>query len=122
MGQHQELGKWGEKLAEEYLEQKGYRVLANNWKYQRAEIDLIAKKEDVLVFVEVKTRSNSTFGAPEEFLSPAQEVRIISAASDYMEKHPHEGEIRFDIIAIKYNSEYDFHLHHYEDAFFPGLE
>lgn len=122
MAAHNELGKLGEILAEEYLEQKGYRVLVHNWKFKRAEIDLIAKQGALLVFVEVKTRSSSVFGTPDEFLSTAQEDRIISAAYDYMDKHPHDGEIRFDLIAILFRNNRDFHLQHFEDAFFPGLE
>lgn len=122
MARHNEIGKIGESIARTYLQDKGYLFLAANWRYKRAEIDLIFKEKDILIFVEVKTRSSDHFGQPEEFVSKAQEILIADAASAYMEMINHEWEIRFDIISILYRSEQSYAIKHIEDAFFPGLE
>ena len=66
MAAHNELGKWGEDLATAYLEQKGYTIVERDWKSGRRDIDIIARDGNTVVFVEVKTRKNSVFGAPEE--------------------------------------------------------
>ena len=63
------LGKKGETIAKEYLLEKSYSIVEKNWRYVKAEIDLIAQKEDVIVFVEVKTRSSNNYGDPESFVS-----------------------------------------------------
>ncbi|MCP3930910.1 MAG: YraN family protein [Bacteroidetes bacterium] len=122
MAKHIETGKKGEQLAREYLEKKGYRILETNWRHSRAEIDIIAKEEEVLVFIEVKTRSYDTLGKPEEFVTPHKEQLMVKAASVYMEKINHDWEIRFDIIAIIIPDKGEPVLQHIEDAFFPGLE
>lgn len=95
-----DIGKKGEDLAEEYLSSLGYSILERNWRYSRAEVDIIAKEENVLVFIEVKTRSSEAFGQPEEFISDYQQGLIFSAAQRYMEKVNHDWEIRFDSISI----------------------
>ena len=120
MAKHNELGKEGESLAQEFLKDKGYTILETNWRYQRAEIDLIAMQGAILVFIEVKTRSNNYLGHPAEFVTPTKEQLIADAASFYMEQINHDWEIRFDIISILI-SPYGFQIEHLEDAFFPGL-
>ena len=70
MAAHNELGKWGEDLATAYLEQKGYTIVERDWKSGRRDIDIIARDGNIVVFVEVKTRKNSVFGAPEEAEDP----------------------------------------------------
>lgn len=120
MNQAQLLGKKGEALAREYLEHQGWTILEANWRFSRAEVDLIAKDNDVLVFVEVKTRSTDFFGLPEEHVLEAKEQLMVGAASAYMEKIGHQWEIRFDIIGIIFHNEQQFELKHLEDAFFPG--
>ncbi len=117
-----ELGQWGEEAACNHLTSLGYLILERQWRFSKAEIDIIAKEGDVLVFVEVKTKSYNFFGEPEESISLQKEKLIIDGALRYMEKINHEWEIRFDIISILVDAQNNFVLKHFKDAFFPGLE
>ena len=121
MASHNDTGQKGEALARQFLEEKGYHILETNWRYRRAEIDLIAKDGEILVFVEVKTRSNVAFGRPEEFVSDRKEQFMVAAASAYMEATGHNWEIRFDIIAVVLPDHSTPKIQHFVDAFFPGL-
>lgn len=122
MAKHHQIGKAGEQLAARFLTEKGYTILERNWRFSKAEVDLIAKDGENLVFVEVKTRSTDYFGKPEEFVSPQKERLLAEAASVYMEQIGHQWAIRFDLISVIYRHEQDFTIEHLEDAFFPGLE
>lgn len=122
MAKHNETGKIGEQLARTFLESKGYHILEFNWRYRKAEIDLIAKDNEILVFIEVKTRSTDLFGQPTESISPRKKRLLSDAASVYMEQIGHDWAIRFDVISIIYRDEQHYTLEHFEDAFFPGLE
>jgi putative endonuclease len=121
MAQHNETGKTGEELARTYLEGKGYRILEVNWRYRRAELDLIAMDGPVLVFLEVKTRRTAAFGRPEEAVTRKKTKLMAAAAAAYMEAIGHEWEIRFDILSIILHSPQDYEVAHLKDAFFPGL-
>lgn len=121
MSGHLELGKKGENLAFDFLLTSGYTILETNWKSGKAEIDIIAKDNGILVFIEVKTRSNNKHGHPEESVTLQKQKLLSSAASRYMELIDHNWEVRFDIISIVYVSDQDFTLEHYKDAFFMGL-
>ena len=116
-----ELGKLGEDKAVEFLILNGYKILERNWRFRKAELDIICQKDNILVFVEVKARSYNFFGAPEESISVYKENLIIDAASQYMVLHNYEWEIRFDIISILFEKNKAPLIYHYEDAFFPGL-
>jgi len=118
MAQHNDLGFSGEQMAKEYLIQKGYEILDENWVYERAEVDLIAYLNRIIVFVEVKTRSSTGFGLPEDFVNRAKQQRMADAADAYIEIMNHEGEVRFDIIAILFNKN-NHTIKHIEDAFWP---
>ena len=118
MAAHNDLGNRGESLARSALEQKGYRILETNWRHNRAEVDIIAEKNDILIFAEIKTRSTDIFGQPEEFLTEAQQLRIMGIANAYIEEVEHNGEIRFDIISIVLKENGDYKLKHFEDAWF----
>ncbi len=120
MAKHIDFGKKGEILAFDYLMAKGYRVLAQNWRFSRAEIDIIAMDKDILVFVEVKTRSSDYYGEPADFVDKRKQQLIMDAASQYMQEINHEWAIRYDIIGIIINDN-GIELKHYEDAFFSGL-
>lgn len=122
MSNHLELGKKGEEIATNFLLKKGFEILEANWRYRRSEIDLIAKKDEVLIFVEVKTRSDDYFGRPESFVTDRKRALMIDAANAYMEEIGHEWEIRFDVIAIIYHNPVHQTIDHFKDAFFPGLE
>lgn len=121
MAQHLKTGKQGEALALSYLQKKGYEILATNWKHRRAEIDIIAKDQKILVFVEVKTRRDDYFGKPEVAVTKRKKTLLTDASIAYMEEIQHDWEIRFDIISIVARTENDVELVHFEDAFFPGL-
>src|SRR4051812_29944795 len=95
-----QTGNDGEGAAAEYLVVKGYEVVARNYRYRRAEIDLIVKKGSWLVFVEVKTRSGNAFGFPEEFVDRAKEKLILMAADEYMYRLNWKGNVRYDIVAV----------------------
>ncbi|NOT36967.1 MAG: endonuclease [Saprospiraceae bacterium] len=116
MSRHNEIGAIGELLALEYLQSKNYEILVTNWRFGRAEIDIIAMFKDTLIFAEVKTRSYDYFGKPEEFVTSRKEMLIAHAANEYMKKIKYEWAIRFDIISIIYRSNSDFQLEHFEDA------
>ena len=111
-----QIGLKAEEEAAHFLRANGYEIKSRNWRWKRCEIDIIAVKEDTLVFVEVKTRKNEDFGYPEEFLTEPQEERIHLAAEVYAEEINWVGGMRFDIIAILQNA-YPCHIEHLEDAF-----
>ncbi len=119
MAQHNELGKTGEQIAKDFLLEKGYTILETNWRYQKAELDLIVMDQQVLVFVEVKTRSSDFFGSPEDAVTVLKEKLMAHAATAYMRKIGHEWAIRFDIIAIVVKGEGRCEIQHLQDAFFP---
>lgn len=110
-------GHKGEALAAAFLQQKGYRIEARNWRYGHYEIDLIARTGNLLVFVEVKSRRSTAFGFPEQFVSRAQAARIMEAAEAYILERAWCGNIRFDIIAIKLVSSGQYLIEHFEDVF-----
>jgi putative endonuclease len=115
-----ELGKYGEGLAKVYLEQQGYQILEKNWVYGRAEIDLIAAYQGMLIFVEVKTRRSADHGAPEDFVDWKKEKQLEFASGVYIDKKNHQGEIRFDIVAIVFENKELYKINHIEDAFWPS--
>lgn len=112
------FGKLGEDIATEYLQKKGYVVLERNYKYSRVEIDLIAKQQNEIVFVEVKTRSSDQMAYPEQAVGRAKQRNICLAANYYLEQVLHYESARFDIIAVVKNNN-KFEIEHIEDAFYP---
>jgi putative endonuclease len=119
MADHNDLGRIGEKIAKQYLEEKGYEILDENWVHGKAEIDLIVYKDGLMVFVEVKARSSIAFGQPEEFVQKAKQKQMEIASLAYIEIMNHQNEIRFDIIAITFKKDHTYNLNHIEDAFWP---
>jgi putative endonuclease len=117
MSESNERGILGERMAVEYLTSKGYRILAQNFRYLKGEVDILALKGNCLAAVEVKTRSSFNFGAPEEFLKPAQIQRIVKTVDYFVTSNNLEVEVRFDIIAIVMNSK-DLELKHLKNAFY----
>ena len=111
------IGKQGEDKAVEYLKQKGYEIMELNYRYKRSEIDIIAQKENLLIFVEVKTKSYNTFGNPEDAVDQKKSDKIMEGADYYIEANDWHNNIRFDIIAIhKQGNTFD--IVHFEDAFY----
>jgi putative endonuclease len=118
MAKHIELGKKGEDLAVSFLELKGYSIIERNWRYRRAEIDIIAKLDDKLVFIEVKTRSTDVFGNPEEAVHLKKQDLIARAAGAYILKVQHDWLIRYDVVSILLFADGTYAIEHIEDAFF----
>lgn len=116
MASHNELGKKGEALAEEYLSRNGYQIIAKNWRYLKAEIDIIAQKEETLAIVEVKTRSSVDIVSPEAAVNKKKIKLLVSAANEYIIQHNIDVEVRFDIISIHKKGE-KYNLNHIKDAF-----
>ena len=112
-----EIGRKGEELAINYLRKRGMRIIATNWHYHHLEIDIIAEDKDTLVFVEVKTRTNSFFGNPEEAVSRVKMDRIINAAEAYILNKNVDQEARFDIVAILIPPQKTPEIEYFKDAF-----
>lgn len=117
MAEHNELGKLGEELAEGFLKQNGYTVLETNWTFQKAEIDIIASKGNTLAIVEVKTRTSTDFGLPQDFVKPNKIKLLVKAVNEYVIANDLELDVRFDIIAI-YREDKTYKIEHLEDAFY----
>ncbi len=112
------LGKKAEDIAEKFLKEKGYEILQRNYQFGHGEIDIIAKDGDVLVFVEVKSRSDSRFGDPEYALSYPKQKMLVRSAHGYLyEKNIDEVECRFDLVAIKLYEGKEPEINHIESAF-----
>lgn len=117
MAEHNELGKLGEELAVNYLQKNGYSILETNWIFQKAEIDIIAQKENILAIVEVKTRSSIEFGLPQDFVKPKKIQLLVKAVNEYVVSNNLDATVRFDIIAIN-KEKSNFKIEHIEDAFY----
>jgi len=117
LAQHNELGKEGEQIAVDFLLEKGYEIKVRNWRFKKAEIDIIAQLENILIAVEVKTRSTDDFGDPQEFIKPKQKNLLITAMDAYVITNDLDVEVRFDVIGIIKNIK-ETKIEHLEDAFF----
>lgn len=115
---HLDTGRQGEDLAAHLLAEKGYELVARNYRVGKGEVDLIVKKERLLVFVEVKTRTNLTFGHPEEAVSRRKAMLVVRAADEYIFRTNWHGNIRFDIVAVVFHRGQPPEVTHFEDAFF----
>lgn len=117
MATHNEIGILGETLAANFLADKGYTILQKNWRYKKAEVDIIAKINNILVAVEVKTRTSTYFGNPQDFVNKKKIKLLVEAINEYVISNNLDVEVRFDIIAIiKTNNNLE--IEHFEDAFF----
>lgn len=110
------LGRRGEEIAARYLQERGYRILARNVQTLHGEIDIIARKEEVLVFVEVKMRTSPGFGYPEQAVTPRKQAHLLAAAEVYLQQHPESGETwQFDVIAIQCSKKLPPQIVHFEN-------
>jgi putative endonuclease len=100
MATHLDVGKEGEKLAEAYLAERGYTILHRNWRYSFYEIDLIATKNNLLHFIEVKCRSSNNFNHPEEAVTKKKVKSLLQAIDQYLFLHPQYDNFHLDIISI----------------------
>ncbi|MBI2968823.1 MAG: YraN family protein [Bacteroidetes bacterium] len=120
MAEHNELGKKGEEIAVGFLRTNGFIILETNWRFGNKEVDIIARKDKLLVVAEVKTRSGNYMGDPEVFVTREKQKFIIRAANAYVTKKNLDVEVRFDIISIIVNGP-GHTIKHIEDAFYPTL-
>jgi putative endonuclease len=97
------LGREGEKIAEQYLKKKGYKVVERNYRCSMGEVDLIVLDRRVIVFVEVKTRSGHEFGMPSEAVERRKQKKMIQTAQFFISaKSLHQRDARFDVVAISW--------------------
>lgn len=118
MTEKKEIGNEGELMARNYLLQQGYTIVDTNWHYGHLEIDVIAMKEDVLVFVEVKTRSSTAVSTPQMAVNQQKQKNVIRAANAYILRNGYSCEARFDIISVVKN-EKEMVIEHLPDAYSP---
>ncbi len=117
MAQHNDTGKAGETHAMKYLQAKGFQILETNYRAKHAEIDLIAQGNKLLIFVEVKTRTNVRYGNPETFVNYTKAKLVMKAAEHYIFATDWQFDVRFDIVAVTINGD-DVQITHIEDAFY----
>ena len=115
MNHHQRIGKWGEETAVAYLTEHGYEILARNARTPYGEIDIVAKQGDMLIFVEVKTRTSNTMGLPEESITPRKRQHMISAAEYYAAEHE-VNHWQIDVISIEGKPGRELKITYFENA------
>jgi putative endonuclease len=116
MAIHNKLGEKGEEIAAGYLQDKGYKILARNWRFKKHEIDIIALKDELLVVVEVKTRTSLFVENLSEIVTRKKQKSIIIAANAYIESKELKFEVRFDIIFIVVKGD-NYHLQYIKEAY-----
>src|SRR3954468_8960586 len=117
MASHNDFGKKGEDAALDFLKKLGHEILVQNYRYSRAEVDIISRHQGIVIFTEVKTRSSEKFGYPEEFVGKPKMKLMKEAAEEYLYRNNLETEVRFDIISVT-PVKGELKVHHIEDAFF----
>ncbi|MEP6711781.1 MAG: YraN family protein [Ferruginibacter sp.] len=100
MAAHNDTGKLGEDLAAVYFTEKGYQILHSNWRHGHWEVDIIATKNNMLHFIEVKTRSSDKYGYPEEKIDRKKIRYLINAAEQFLYLYPQWERIQFDVLSI----------------------
>lgn len=116
MSSHIKTGKFGERLALDYLANKGYSILETNYRNKIGEVDIIAYDKDILTFIEVKTRSGKDYGYAYESVDSRKQKKIVNACLLFLQKHKlHDVQVRFDVIEV-YPTEKD-RINHFENAF-----
>lgn len=117
LAKHQIFGQVGEQYAERFLKKQKYKILARNHKTPFGEIDIIAKTKNTYVFVEVKTRSSTSFGLPQDAVDRKKQLKIINSAENFLDQNKlFETDYRFDIIEVIGDSE-SYEINHIIDAF-----
>lgn len=120
MAQHNETGKKGEREAQEYLCKQGYAIRHVNWRVGKLELDIVAQKDNLLVVVEVKTRSTDFFEHPEEAIDLKKIRNLVRAAHTYILQNDWQGETRFDVMSVILKGK-TYQIDHIEDAFLPPV-
>ncbi len=117
MAEHNEFGSLAEQLAASFLEEKGYKILVKNYRYQKAEIDIIAEFDNQIIIVEVKARGSDIFMEPQEAVTKTKIKSLVKAADFFMQDRNSTQEVRFDIIAVAPDQSKKLQITHFEDAF-----
>ena len=116
MAKYNQLGKEGELIAFMVLQRDGFTILETNWRFQKAEIDIIAKKDRFLIFIEVKTRKSKKFGKPSDAIDTKKIALYKDAVEGYLEQYPSEDKIRFDVLNIMIGKD-ETQIEHIPNAF-----
>lgn len=117
MAEHNDFGKYAEDTAVSFLVEKGYHILCRNFRYQKAEIDIIAEYQNQIIIVEVKARSYDTVIEPHTAVNKKKIKLLLSATDYFLSEHNREEEVRFDIISVLPNAQGKLEIHHIENAF-----
>ena len=120
MAFHNDLGARGEQIATEYLIRKGFRILERNWRYYKAEIDIIAIDNNELVIVEVKTRSVHYHADTDDLIGKRKLLQLYEAADRFVEVRNMEQEVRYDLVTVVIHGE-TWTIEHIPDAFYPFM-
>jgi len=119
MAENNRIGQEGENAAADFLQQKGYTIIARNWHYNKKEIDIVAQEGDVVVFVEVKTRSTLAFELPQEAVTPKKMRFLVEAADAFLVQRNIQLQSRFDIVTVLMEKQPQV-LEHLVEAFHPN--
>lgn len=117
MAEHNDFGNLAEDLAADYLTQKNYKILVRNFRYQKAEIDIVTEFEDLIVVVEVKARSYDTLIEPQEAVTKKKIKSIVLCTDFFLRERNLNKEVRFDIITVLPDQSGKLQINHIEDAF-----
>lgn len=117
MADHNDLGNKAEDLAAEYLVKNGYRILVRNFRFKKAEVDIISEKDNLIIVTEVKARSTDFFILPQEAVTKGKIKSIVMAANHFMEEFNRDQEVRFDIISVLPDEKGNLEIEHIQDAF-----
>jgi putative endonuclease len=120
MAEHNVLGKSGEDAAVAYLEREDYTIRHRNWRYKHLEMDIVAVKDNEVIFAEVKTRQSDEYGEPYDAVNPKKMRNLIRAADTYIKLYQLDNPIRFDIISIT-GGMGNFKIEHIKEAFYPTI-
>jgi len=117
MADHNDFGKIAEDLAVDFLVKNQYKILVRNFRYLKAEVDIIAEFENQIIIVEVKARNTDAFLEPQEAVNKKKIKLLISASNYFIEENNIDKEVRFDIISVLPNKQKTLEIHHIIDAF-----
>lgn len=117
MAEHNDFGNLAEELAADFLARKNYKILARNFRYQKAEIDIIAEFENIIIVTEVKARSYNTVIEPQEAVTKKKIKSIVMCADFFLQERNIDKEVRFDIITVLPDESGKLQINHIEDAF-----
>jgi len=121
MSENIKIGNKGEDEATKFLEKKGFQILDRNWRYDHKEIDIVAKIDNIIVFVEVKTRKYNSLMDPLEAINLRKQKLLIDAAEAYLDEKNLDFEMRFDVVSVYHDKDFIVEIDHLENAFLAEL-